>query len=83
MVEVVFSRGKQSIKYKNDFDEKEYKEINFLNSKITKNAIFPKPKSQVTYKGISTEKKKNIIKNLGGLIGKSRMKFWENLPVSN
>lgn len=80
MVEVVFTRGLKSLKYKNEFDEPEFIELNFLNSKVTKNNRLPGPRRQEKCNGIPADKKRKILKNLGGLFEKNRLQFWEQLP---
>lgn len=80
MVEVVFTRGLKTLKYKNDFSASEFIELHFLNAKLTKSNILPGPRSQEKCNGIPADKKKNILKNLGGLIEKNRLQFWEQLP---
>nr|CAH7741733.1 unnamed protein product [Callosobruchus chinensis] len=76
MVQVVLTRGQKTVKYKNDFSEPEFIELNVLNSKITKTNNFPEPKTQKEVNRISADKKKNIIKNLRGVISKNRLQFW-------
>lgn len=82
MVEVIFTRGLKTIKYRNDFLTDEYTELNFLSASITKRGILPHPQEKTKFIGISAAKRQNILNNLGGLFEKNRIKFWENLPES-
>ncbi|KAL1492273.1 hypothetical protein ABEB36_012748 [Hypothenemus hampei] len=81
MTQVNVCRGSYTMKYKTDLDG-EYFEINFLNSKITKNLKLPGPKTCSKINGISKEKKKNIIQNMGEIM-RNRLHFWENLPTTD
>lgn len=80
IIEVVFTRNSKNMLYKNNFNEVEHTTINILSSKITKSVTLPKPTRQSEYQGISSEKKKNILKNLDILMEKTRLKFWDSLP---
>lgn len=82
MVEVEFTRGTLSMQYKNDFNANPA-EVNVITSKITKSGILPEPKKQSKVQGVLAEKKKNILKNLSGLIPRNRLVFWEHLAVSD
>lgn len=79
MVQVSVTRGSYCIKYMNDFEGQTF-ELNFLNAKITKNNKLPPPIKQKKPIGIPSQKKANIIQNLGGIM-KNRLQFWQDLPV--
>lgn len=82
VVEVIFTRGSTSVKYKNDFCSNEYIELNFLTAALIQSGSLPKPKKRDRFTGITAEKRQNILKILGGCSKKNPLKFWENLPES-
>lgn len=79
VVEVRFEKGSNLLKYKNDFAEENYKELNFLQKKY--NTIFFKP-TALGVRGISSIKKNNILKQLVPLMPSNRQIFWNSLPES-
>lgn len=56
IVEFKAERESFSLKYRNNFSE-EFKELNFLVSRVTKSHKFCEPKRKEDYRGISEEKK--------------------------
>ncbi|KAF2905965.1 hypothetical protein ILUMI_00196 [Ignelater luminosus] len=52
-----------------------------FNSKFTK-ALFTKPVRRTEYRGISQDRKTNLRDKLKSYIPPTRLKFWEELPVS-
>lgn len=77
LVEVCFTRGSNCIKYKTDFDD-EYKELDFLQKKHCPTFT---PKT-LNIRGISSEKKALILKDLVPLMPENRKFFWQTLPDS-
>lgn len=41
------------------------------------------PLNKKPMRGITEERKNNIIKNLSSLMPEHRMQFWKNLPINN
>lgn len=80
MVHLNFRRGENVVYYKNEFSE-EFKLLNFLSAKEQKEGI-KKPSLMTKQRGISLERKANLISKLQAIIPKNRMKFWEELTTS-
>lgn len=80
MTEVKVVRGSRKLMYKKEF-EGDYTEIDFLKKKFAK-GIIPKPPSVQNYRGITSQKKDKLLKEISGLMPASRLNFWKNLPVS-
>ncbi|KAF2892453.1 hypothetical protein ILUMI_13718, partial [Ignelater luminosus] len=59
----------------------EQKEVNFLAVKYYKDG-FTIPKCCTIPRGVSEEKKANLILKLKSIAPKIRLKFWEDLPIS-
>lgn len=81
MVQVKFESGKRTLKYKIDFQEDET-ELNFLTAKFQKMGI-QKPEPKKHPKGIQLDRKNLIIKNLSGIMPNTRLKFWQELPLTS
>lgn len=82
MIEVQFTRGKQTLLYKTDYEQAEAIELIFLISKYFKQNIKkPPPKSKP--KGISRERKATIMSKLTQIMPPTRLQFWETLPVND
>ena len=75
-VHVQFTRGEKTIKYKNDFSAK-FQVLNFLNAKAMKTKL-SKPKARVQCKGISAERKENLITKLKPIMPANRLAFWNH-----
>ena len=81
MVSVKVVRGKKTFLYKNEFDGPEF-ELNFLLAKhMTVDIQLPIHRNQP--RGISQEKKDDILSKLGRLMPSNRLVFWNNIPVSD
>lgn len=80
MVHLRFLRGKKTLEYKNDFNE-EFSTLNFLTAKTCKSGI-PLPKRLQVARGITQERKLNLLTKLSGIIPENRLRFWKDLPVS-
>lgn len=81
MCQITFRRGHNVLFYKTDFEDEEYT-LDFLKLKNIKNGI-PHPKRNNTCRGITSQRKQNIITQLGPLMPESRRLFWEHLPVND
>lgn len=82
MVEVSCTRGKQTIKYKRNFTDENYTELNFLTAKASKTKL-PKPRCRETYRGIELERKTRLLSKLRPILPENRIKFWEDLHVND
>ncbi|KAB0801639.1 hypothetical protein PPYR_03825 [Photinus pyralis] len=79
MSHVVFRRGDRTLSYSRFF-EGEFINLNFLNHKSFKTGIsLPLLKGEP--RGISKIRKQTIISKLGAIFPKTRLVFWENLPI--
>lgn len=78
IVEAEFMRGSTILKYKTDFDN-DYKELNFLQKRFNCKK-FPQEKNN---RGITNNKKNDIINKLLPLMPQNRHKFWKDLPVTD
>lgn len=75
-VEACLIKGSYFVKYRTDFSGEE-KELNFL-----KQNVFKEKPDVISYRGISSEKKRKIVADLAPLMPKNRRTFWETLPKS-
>ncbi|CAH0547321.1 unnamed protein product [Brassicogethes aeneus] len=73
-------RGSKCLYYKTSFKDVEYKELNMLSKK---NTSLKDPENHTTDRGVSSERKNQIITNLSSLIPKHKLSFWQNLHESN
>lgn len=78
IVFVKFERGKRHLNFKTDFNTPLFTELNFLLSKFEK-GVLPSPTSKTHERGISTERKRNLLIKLNGIVPKNRLLFWQNL----
>lgn len=67
--------------YSTNFNDKEFKEIDFLQNKFIKNINNYKPKQIDQLRGICINKKNEIISKLSPLMPKSRENVWISLAV--
>ncbi|KAG5858346.1 hypothetical protein JTB14_029657 [Gonioctena quinquepunctata] len=81
MVFVQFQRNKKSLWYKNKFSD-EPLELNFLTAKYYSKSNIPKAAQRNRNRGISAERKNNLISKLRPIIPANRLAFWEELQVS-
>lgn len=81
MVTLRFERGSNTLLYKNDFDEEQYKPLNFLLAKSLKLGV-PSPSKKENCSGVLSRKKANIIKKLKEIAPPNRVSFWESLCES-
>lgn len=81
MCEIKFHRGHNTLVYKTDFDGTETK-LDFLRMKNLKIGI-PSPKPNNQPKGITEERKSEIINKLVPLMPENRRTFWYNLPSNS
>lgn len=77
MVFVQFQRGQRCLKYKTSFSE-DFQCINFLLAKYETGPL-PQPTQKNCERGVSTERKNNIITKIKDLIPENRLPFWQNL----
>ncbi|KAG5858450.1 hypothetical protein JTB14_009918 [Gonioctena quinquepunctata] len=81
MVFVQFQRNKKILWYKNKFSD-EPLELNFLTAKYYSKSNIPKAAQRNRNRGISAERKNNLISKLRPIIPANRLAFWEELQVS-
>lgn len=81
MVSVCFKRGNFFFSYKNKIEDDfiELKDI-FLMKYIK--GMLTEPQVRNVHRGISLERKNNLISKLKSHIPENRLKFWEELPVA-
>lgn len=72
-------RGSRLLYFKTEFDA-DYGELNILPKKC---ALLKEPKSHERNRGIAAERKRKILANLGDIIPKHKLHFWENLHENN
>ncbi|KAL1505161.1 hypothetical protein ABEB36_004783 [Hypothenemus hampei] len=80
MVEVVVTRGQHFLTYKTDFNSEDYYKLDFVKVKAKKGSIVSLPKP--CDRGIKSERKEAIIKNLLPVMPANRHNFWLNLTVN-
>lgn len=80
IVQVVASRGKNTLAYKSSFQEDTFKELDFLMQKAIKKGI-PIPDPFVKPIGFPKEKRDKLLKELGSIIPGNRQVFWKNIPI--
>ena len=85
--QVKFVRGSTSIFWKKSMDNVDYEEGIFLKKKLAHRMIqqrdtevFPR---RSMARGVSSQKKDGILKNLVRFMPQNRQQFWKNLPVDN
>lgn len=81
IVQITCSRGKNTIMYKTEFSGPDI-ELNFLNAKSFKSGI-PEPTVKTECRGVTLERKQNLLHKLRPILPENRIPFWENLAVSN
>lgn len=74
-------KGHYTIKFKQNL-ESEWKELDFLQVKVKKNKAFPNAVSKSTPRGITKERKEEILAKLVPLMPENRRNFWTTLPES-
>jgi len=82
MVAIEGTRGSFSLRYKTDHDG-EYQVLNFLYAKSARKGGIPMPVSRSTPKGISAEKKNEIITKLLPLMPENKRLFWKFIATSD
>lgn len=82
VVLVKFIKNSSKMLYSTNFDDKELKEMDFLQKKFIRGINTYKPKQIDQPRGVCVNKKNEIISKLLPLMPKSRENFWINLPVS-
>lgn len=83
IVSLCFKRGYTCIYYKKEFDD-EFTELQDpLKKKFSKTDAFTKPTVRSKHCGVSLERKTSLIAKLKSHIPINRMKFWEELSVSD
>lgn len=80
MVYLQFRKGENVLHYKNKFSD-DFIKLNFLTANYYKNGI-SKPPCRTKCRGISLERKVNLISKLRAIIPTNRLKFWEEIAVS-
>lgn len=77
-------RGYFTLKFKKDQDDEDFQILDFLqNNKVLKNKTFPELRPKAAPRGITEEKKKEILEKLVPLMPENRRVFWLNIPTSN
>lgn len=82
IAEANFRRGFHLLFYKHSHGTDEYFELDFLRLKDLKQGI-PAPRQKLTPRGITSERKSDILTKLGPLMPANRRHFWESLPVND
>lgn len=82
MVEVIVTRGKYTISYKNDFEGTSHN-LDFLKMKSLRHDGMICPPSVNVPRGITEERKNGMCNNILPLIPANRHSFWRSLPVNN
>lgn len=80
-VNIKFKRASKCFEYKLRFNN-DYTELDILNSKIAKSLKFPSPKVISGPRGVDKKRKEDLLKKLKDILPKTRLHFWENLPIS-
>lgn len=80
MIHLMFTRGKHTMKYQCSFNEENFIELNFLTASIQKNGI-QKPAVRSKMRGITLDRKTNLIQKLSPIIPPCRLPFWLDLPT--
>lgn len=80
IVHLNFKRGENVVYYKNAFSD-EFRLLNFLTAKEQKEGI-KKPSCITKHRGISSDRKTNLISKLQAIIPENRMIFWKELATS-
>lgn len=78
VVEVSFTKGYKTLKYKTDFAS-EHSELDFLQKKFSLTPFVP---NVLPIRGISAAKKQKILKELVPIMPPNRKIFWETIPES-
>lgn len=79
--EIIFKKGSLLISYRTFENDKFLTNIDLLQEKHKKKFNLMKPILRNLPCGISEEKKKSIIQNLGPLMPNTRLAFWENIET--
>lgn len=82
MVSLMFEKGQLSLKYKLEFSEP-YRVLNFVLSKCTKQNSVPKAECRRKFRGISKERRDNLVEKLKSIIPQNRLFFWKSLPLNH
>ncbi|KAL1506646.1 hypothetical protein ABEB36_005971 [Hypothenemus hampei] len=80
MTELVATKGQHFLTYKTDFNQEDYYKLDFIKINAKKDNTVPLPK--LRDRGIKSERKEAIIKNLLPLMPANRHAFWLNLAVN-
>lgn len=80
IVEVVFLRNSRNLKFKTEFDQEVYIEVDFLQKKFNVNC---KPEVLGNSRGIKYRKKQTILEKLVPLMPENRREFWKNLTENH
>lgn len=82
IVALSFRRGQKTFQCKLKFSD-EFCDIgSILNQKYVKGHLSD-PTIRTQLRGITSERKQNLLTTLKGHIPQNRMKFWEDLPVND
>lgn len=82
IVALTFKRDQKHFYYKTAFPEPFKKMDTILNQKYIKGP-WTEPIKRTQYRGITTERKKNLVDTLKSHVPENRMIFWENLPIND
>ncbi|CAG9763025.1 unnamed protein product [Ceutorhynchus assimilis] len=82
MVFVRFNKGEKHLQYKTSFHG-DFIDLKFLMAKYYKCSTLPGPAVKEKERGITSERKNNIINKLADIIPENRMAFWRNLAETN
>nr|CAI5842452.1 unnamed protein product [Callosobruchus analis] len=80
LVLAIFSRNNFNFKYKTAFEHEEYKVLDFLNNKATKNGA-EKPTAGIRNRGVDESRKNVIISTLKPIISETRLQFGKDLSL--
>lgn len=81
MSEILFKKGSLCLFYKTDFTA-DYIQLEYLKKTIAKKG-FTVHVQKTEARGITDERKNNIIQRLGPLMPANRMLFWQSLATNN
>ena len=85
VVHVVAKRGQNTLSYKTSFSsasDDEFLTLNFLSTKALENGV-PMPPHHAKARGITVDRKADILKDLCPLMPADKRAFWQNLPTSD
>lgn len=82
IVQVRAKRGEKFLTYKTSFLNSDETKLDFLKAEYAKNGVSV-DLVRKHIRGITEERKSNIIKSLSSIIPDHHLQFWKNLPTNN